>query len=192
MARRGGRPHPPICVYLPVPARCRPAGVSAPAEGPNTHARREYPMSAPIPYERFRPVARRAPGPGPASVPGIAPFAGAHTARRHPGRNGHPMTGRTPYDAFRTVHPGGPQTARRDSPRETLSHSAPAKPCSPSAGSPAAPPPPDPCLRRARPRRPPAHGISQNRPKLTKNGHMAYADHPKIGHLAEGTAPPSR
>jgi hypothetical protein len=117
---------------------------------------------------RAKPTAKVRP-----SEAGIVPFAGARTARRHPGRSEHPMEGQTPYDGFRAVHPGGPKTARRNSPRdpprETLSHAAPAQPCSPPPGGrargarpgqerapslapfargPATPPPPPPRLLR--------------------------------------------
>ena len=55
------------------------------------------------PYEQFRLGARRALGPDPVTVPGIAPFAGAHTARRYTGRNGYPMSARRPYERFCAV-----------------------------------------------------------------------------------------
>ena len=96
MARRGG-PRIPRFAYL-CPRRARRArGFRPPDEGPDTHPRNGDPMSARRPYERFR-RSREAPArrPRPGHVPGIAPFAGAHTLR-HPGdtapRNGYPMTG---------------------------------------------------------------------------------------------------
>ena len=44
------------------------------------------------------------------------------------------MTGRTPYDGFRAVDPGGPKTARHAQPRQTLPHAVPVTPCSPPSG----------------------------------------------------------
>jgi hypothetical protein len=80
---RGRAAHPPICVYSPPSARLGRAGARPPDEGPDTHPRNGDPVSAQTPYERFRLGARRAPGPGPATAPGIAPFAGAQTAPRN-------------------------------------------------------------------------------------------------------------
>ena len=65
MGRRGGARIPQFAYICRSSARCRPAGVSAPAGGPNTHARNGDPMSAPIPYERFGVLASEAFGLGP-------------------------------------------------------------------------------------------------------------------------------
>jgi hypothetical protein len=62
---------------------------------------------------------------------GSRPSGGANTHPGHPPRNGDPMKGRRPYEGFRAIRPGGPETTRRDSPRETLPHAVPVTPCSP-------------------------------------------------------------
>ena len=56
MAWAGGRASPDLRIFAGRP----------PAGGPNTHARSEHPMSAPIPYGRFRAIAPKARALGPA------------------------------------------------------------------------------------------------------------------------------
>jgi len=159
MARRGG-PRIPRFAYLCPRRRAAGArGFRLPDEGPDTHPRNGHPMSAQTPYERFRLSARRAPGPGPAHVPGIASFAGAHTHPGHPPRNGYPMTGQIPYGGFRMIHPGGPKPPGAPSPAKRKAMQCPQSHAVFHSTALSR------CARKPR--------------KIPKNGHLAYTKFPK-------------